>query len=133
MKLPLFPKLSSFLTIDHHLCVSGGKKCSFFGKFGVLSFLETPVLRFALLPYYRRYGLTGFSSRCKSNCKQWRPGPTTWKVFLTFQFTLNTKDVYSIWIPWFNLFIPKPIKPIYLCTVLIEALECVIYIQFAVT
>ena len=36
-------------------CVSGGKKCSFFGKFGVLCFLETPVLRFALLPNYRRY------------------------------------------------------------------------------
>ena len=36
------------------MCVSGGKKCSFFGKFGVLCFLETPVLRFALLPYYRR-------------------------------------------------------------------------------
>ena len=25
-----------------------------FGKFGVLCFLETPVLRFALSPYYRR-------------------------------------------------------------------------------
>ena len=36
---------------DH---VSGGKKCSFFGKFGVLCFLETPVLRSAVLPYYRR-------------------------------------------------------------------------------
>ena len=34
--------------------VSGGKKCSFFGKFGVLCFLETPVLIFALLPYYLR-------------------------------------------------------------------------------
>ena len=32
----------------------GVKKCSFFGKFGVLCFLEIPVLRFALLPYYRR-------------------------------------------------------------------------------
>ena len=31
-----------------------GKKCSFSGKFGVLCFLETPVLRFALLPYYRQ-------------------------------------------------------------------------------
>ena len=31
------------------------KKCSFFGKFDVLRFLETPVLRFAILPYYRRY------------------------------------------------------------------------------
>ena len=27
-----------------------GKKCSFFGKFGMLCFLETPVLSFTLLP-----------------------------------------------------------------------------------
>ena len=33
----------------------GGKKCSFLGKFGVLCFLVTFVLRFALLPYYLRY------------------------------------------------------------------------------
>ena len=39
-------------------CVSGGKKCSFFGKFGVLCFLETPVLRFSLLPYHRRFQVT---------------------------------------------------------------------------
>ena len=31
--------------------VSGGKKYSFFEKFGVLCFLETPVLRFSLLRY----------------------------------------------------------------------------------
>ena len=31
---------------------TGGKKCLFFGKFGVLCFLEMPVLRFTLLPYY---------------------------------------------------------------------------------
>ena len=37
-----------------YLCVSGGKKCSFFGKFGVLCFLETRILRFALLPYYQQ-------------------------------------------------------------------------------
>ena len=37
-----------------HVCVSEGKKCSFFGKFDVLCFLETTVVRFALLPYYRR-------------------------------------------------------------------------------
>ena len=35
-------------------CVSGVKKCSFFGKFDMLCFLETTVLRFAVLPYYRR-------------------------------------------------------------------------------
>ena len=34
--------------------VSGGKKCLFFGNFGMLCFLETPVLKFALLPYYRQ-------------------------------------------------------------------------------
>ena len=31
-----------------------GKNCSFSGKFGVLCFLEAPVLRFSLLPYHRR-------------------------------------------------------------------------------
>ena len=31
-----------------------GKKCSFFGKFGVLCFLVTSVLKFPLLPYYQR-------------------------------------------------------------------------------
>ena len=36
-----------------YVCVSVGKKCSFLGTFDVLFFLETPVLRFALLPYYR--------------------------------------------------------------------------------
>ena len=44
----------SFCNASNTHCVSGGKKCSFFGKFGVLCFLETPVLRFTLLPYYRR-------------------------------------------------------------------------------
>ena len=34
--------------------VSGSKKCLFYGKFNVLCFLETPVLKLALLPYYRR-------------------------------------------------------------------------------
>ena len=41
-----------FLASDTHMyvCVSEAKKCSFFEKFGVLCFLETPVLRFAFLP-----------------------------------------------------------------------------------
>ena len=53
---PNFPKNEHFLPPDTHtcMCVSGGNKCLFFGKFCVLSFLETPVLIFALLPYYRR-------------------------------------------------------------------------------
>ena len=32
-----------------------GKKCLFVRKFDILCFLEIPVLRFALLLYYRRY------------------------------------------------------------------------------
>ena len=55
--MPKFPKNKHFLPPDTNtcVCVSGGKKCLFFGNFGVLCFLETPVLRFALLPYYRRF------------------------------------------------------------------------------
>ena len=54
---PNFPKNEHSLPLDTHTydCVSGGKKCSFFGKFGWLCFLVKPVLRFPLLPYYRRY------------------------------------------------------------------------------
>ena len=35
--------------------------CSFFRKFGVLCFFETPVLRFAFLPYYQRYKVIYFN------------------------------------------------------------------------
>ena len=37
-----------------NLNVSRGEKCSFFGKFGVLRFLQTHVLRFTFLLYYRQ-------------------------------------------------------------------------------
>ena len=52
-----FPKNEHFLQPDTrtYVRVSGSKKCLFFGKFGVLCFPETPVLRFAILPYYRRF------------------------------------------------------------------------------
>ena len=36
------------------MSVSESNKLSFFGNVGVLCFLETPFLRFAYLPYYRR-------------------------------------------------------------------------------
>ena len=52
---PSFPINEHFLSPDTHTYVSWGKTCSFFGKFGGLCFLETPVLRFAILPYYRRF------------------------------------------------------------------------------
>ena len=44
-----FPQKEHFLPPDTHMCVSGVKKCSFFLKFGVLCFFETPVLIFAHL------------------------------------------------------------------------------------
>ena len=37
-----------------NVCISGEKKCSFFEKLGVLCFLVTPILRFALLPCYQQ-------------------------------------------------------------------------------
>ena len=50
---PNFPKNEHFLPSDTHMyvCVSGVKKCSFFVKFGVLYFLQSPVLIFTLLAY----------------------------------------------------------------------------------
>ena len=50
-------KSQHFLPPDTYMyvCASGGKKCWFFGKFGVLCFLVTPVLRFSLLPFDLRF------------------------------------------------------------------------------
>ena len=48
-----FSKNKHFL-LSVYLCVSGGKKSLFFGKYAVLCFLETPIFRSALSPYYRR-------------------------------------------------------------------------------
>ena len=52
--MPNFPKTEHLLPPYTHTYVSRGNKCLFFGKFGTLCFLVTPVLRFVLLPYYRR-------------------------------------------------------------------------------
>ena len=53
---PNFSKNEHFLPPDAHtyVCVLGGKKCSVFGKFGVLCFPLTSVLRFTLLLDHRR-------------------------------------------------------------------------------
>ena len=49
---PNFPKNEHFLPADMHtyVCASGGKKCSYFGKLGVLCFLVFKICPFALLP-----------------------------------------------------------------------------------
>ena len=56
---PNFPKNDHFLPPDRqtYVCVSGGKKWTFFGKLGAFCFLEKLVLRFALLPHYRRINI----------------------------------------------------------------------------
>ena len=54
---PNFPKNGHFLPLKRtrtYVCKSGGKKCTFFGKFDMICFLETSVLIFALLPCYRQ-------------------------------------------------------------------------------
>ena len=63
--MPIFSLNEHFLPPDMHnyVCVSGGKKCSFFGKFDVVCFLETPFVRFALFPYNRRLEFSNI--KCK--------------------------------------------------------------------
>ena len=71
-----FQKHKHFLLPDTHtrVCVSRGKECLFFGNVGVLCFLETPVLSFALLPYSLRillYIFQIFESR-SINHQKWK-------------------------------------------------------------
>ena len=65
------------------MCAYRGKKCLFFGKFDVFCFLETPVLKLALLPYYQR-GLP------LAKNKSWEPVTSDYipgcKTFLFGQF-----------------------------------------------
>ena len=51
-------KFRYFQQFHMYVCVSGGKKCSFFEQFSVLCLLETPILWYALLPYYRLITIT---------------------------------------------------------------------------
>ena len=72
----LFRKNKNFLPSDTHtyVCISGGKKCKFSRKFGMLCFLETPKLRFALLPYYpRTVNLFQLRFELQSNLKTKQP------------------------------------------------------------
>ena len=56
--MPNFLKNKHFLPPDMqtYMCISGGKKCLFFGKFCMLCFLVNSILRLAILPYYRQNG-----------------------------------------------------------------------------
>ena len=78
---PNFPKTN----ICTYVCVSGGKKCLFFGKFEVLCFLETPALRFALLRYYRR-------SYLKRLEKTWKGIRTVFFKTLSYYIYFRTSE-----------------------------------------
>ena len=49
----IFRKTNVFypLISTRYVCVSGGKKCSLFGKFDMPCFLDAPVLRFTLFAF----------------------------------------------------------------------------------
>ena len=76
--------------------LSGGKKYSFFGRFDVFCFLETSVLRFALLPYYRRYfRKTQFLSQNKNAMTQ-KPRPLFTQINSRIFFTVNIPKYWRV-------------------------------------
>ena len=76
--------------------LSGGKKYSFFGRFDVFCFLETTVLRFALLPYYRRYfRKTQFLSQNKNAMTQ-KPRPLFPQINSRIFFAVNIPKYWSL-------------------------------------
>ena len=83
-----FPDKRTFLTCWYahtYVCVSGGKKYSFFGKFGVLCFLETPVLRFALLPYYRQNEIRKITNCCSEKFWKFSKDISSGSLYLILQ------------------------------------------------
>ena len=82
--------------------ISSGKKCLFFRKFGVPCFLETPVLRFALLPHYRRLvvkiwnGYCVKSVRIRSFSDPYLVQMRTRKI--RTRKTLNTDFFHAVWL-----------------------------------
>ena len=100
----IFRKSENFLPFDTHrnVCISGGKKCLFFGKLGVLCFLKTLVLRFALSPYYRRkLKMTNFQTSIPLCLRLfiWRAvlgGPTLLKSHCLYEVLINLKYVHMI-------------------------------------
>ena len=69
----------------------------FFGKFDMLCFLETPVLRFILLPYYRRnLGLDlSINNTVKLDTKSASQDPVSKVLELTGKW--NTQKGLSVW------------------------------------
>ena len=82
--------LVSSLFVGWYVCLSGGKKCSFFGKFGLLWFFVTSVLRFFLLPYHQRFFLyLKGKKKVSKNTKQKICFKSFYLVYLKVSNTLN--------------------------------------------
>ena len=82
--MPDFPKNEHFLprVRTMHTCAYQGiRNVLFCRKFGVLCFLETPVLRFALLPYYRQITFVSATKIDKNK-------PAFWTNIFHDKFTL---------------------------------------------
>ena len=94
--MPNFQKNEHFLPPDTYtyMCVSGGKKCSFFGKFGLLCFLETPVLRFALLSIAVKLSGNFYELYCYvSNCICNDQFLANFEMLPTFSFLWNMSNI----------------------------------------
>ena len=74
------PKDYHFETAMTHVCVSGGKKYSFFGKCSVLCFLVISVLRFVPLPCY-------LVALWRQLCHNLVPDGSFWKGFFELKGT----------------------------------------------
>ena len=89
-----------FLPPDTH---TYGKKCSFFGKFGVHYFFVTSVLWFVFLRYYRRVNIFTFSPSRGSHLTFQSPDPYAQsKVFLEeHQYALQINILQQLSVaPW---------------------------------
>ena len=77
----------------------GGKKCSFFGKFDGLCFLERPVSRFALLLFYRRFLIDKIRFQILFLEETWTCLAFAFFGLLTFENCFSNKILCS----WLNI------------------------------
>ena len=88
------------LIISTRTCAHQGVRNVRFSKFGVFCFLETPVLRFVLLPYYRQIVNAELCKHCELNNKKKYFAQIMEILCGSNQYKSNlflpTKDVWSI-------------------------------------
>ena len=103
---PNFPRNKHFLPPDTqtYVCLSVGKICLFFGKFGALCFLVTCILRFTLLPYYRRKWVHDLPRKAEKIWLAWKlhkSSPCFWRIPYTNCLKAYTVTYYVLIAGWF--------------------------------